>query len=122
MKYVKMLIVFLLLGVSVMGAAWADRGHHHYGGRGHIGVMIGIPWSPWYYPPPYYYSPYNPPVVVQSQPQVYIEQQPAASTESYTAGDGNYWYHCASAKAYYPYVKECPEGWQKVLPQPPQQP
>ena len=30
-----------------------------------------------------------------------------------------YWYYCRSAKAYYPYVKNCPEGWQAVQPQPP---
>jgi hypothetical protein len=26
------------------------------------------------------------------------------------------WYYCASANAYYPYVAECPEGWQTVAP------
>ena len=123
MKRIKLLIVLLmLLGVSGIGTAWADRGHH--GGGGHFGVMIGIPWGPWYYPPPYYYPPYYSPVVVQQQPQVYIEQQqvPAAPAESAATAPSNYWYYCASAKGYYPYVKECPGGWQKVLPQPPGQP
>ncbi|MBI2319242.1 MAG: hypothetical protein HYY28_00245 [Betaproteobacteria bacterium] len=27
-----------------------------------------------------------------------------------------YWYYCASAGAYYPYVQFCPEGWQKAIP------
>jgi hypothetical protein len=27
-----------------------------------------------------------------------------------------YWYYCDSAGAYYPYVAECPEGWQPVVP------
>jgi len=27
-----------------------------------------------------------------------------------------YWYYCASAGAYYPYVGVCPEGWQPVVP------
>ena len=27
-----------------------------------------------------------------------------------------YWYYCGSAGAYYPYVAECPEGWQPVVP------
>jgi hypothetical protein len=31
----------------------------------------------------------------------------------------SYWYYCASAAAYYPYVQQCPEGWQPVVPQPP---
>ena len=121
MKWIKLLIALVLLGVACMNTAWADRGH---GGRGHFDVMIGVPWGPWYYPPTYYYPPYYPPVVVQQQPQVYIEQQqvPAAPAESAPAAPGNYWYYCAAAKGYYPYVKDCPGGWQKVLPQPPGQP
>jgi len=27
------------------------------------------------------------------------------------------WYYCNDAKAYYPYVRECPSGWQRVVPQ-----
>jgi hypothetical protein len=30
------------------------------------------------------------------------------------------WYYCASAKAYYPYVTECKEGWRSVPATPPQ--
>jgi hypothetical protein len=30
------------------------------------------------------------------------------------------WYYCASAKNYYPYVPNCPEGWKAVPSQPPQ--
>lgn len=30
-----------------------------------------------------------------------------------------YWYHCSSPKGYYPYVKQCPPGWVKVVPHPP---
>jgi hypothetical protein len=30
------------------------------------------------------------------------------------------WYYCASAKNYYPYVPDCPEGWKAVPAQPPQ--
>ena len=54
-------------------------------------------------------------VVRPEPPPVYIEQQeaPAEATQQY-------WYYCPSGKGYYPYVKECPEGWQRVLPQPAQ--
>jgi len=33
------------------------------------------------------------------------------------------WYYCNDTRAYYPYVRECPSGWQKVIPQatPPEQ-
>ncbi len=52
-----------------------------------------------------------------AQPPVYIEQsEPAAQPVQAQ----HYWYYCKSGKGYYPYVKECPDGWQKVLPQPEQ--
>ena len=105
-KLLSALLALLLLG---MGSAWA------HGVRGHVGVgvYVGPYWSPWFYPPPYYYQP-QVVVVPQAPPPVYVEQQeaPAASSQQ------QYWYYCAGAKAYYPYVKECPGGWQKVLPQP----
>ena len=64
---------------------------------------------PWY---PYsYYS--APPVVIKQQPPVYIEPEEQES---------GYWYYCQEAQAYYPYVKSCPGGWMKVVPEatPPQ--
>ena len=33
------------------------------------------------------------------------------------SADG-YWYYCESSDGYYPYVKECPGGWQRVAPRP----
>lgn len=129
MNKIKLIIALLLLGAVGAGNAWADRGHGH--GRGHgrvqFGVMIGPYWgAPWHYPPPYY-SGYYPQVVVRPQaPQVYIEQEPAPAAPlppaPAAAAPANYWYYCAAARGYYPYVKECPSGWQKVLPQPSGQP
>jgi hypothetical protein len=29
-----------------------------------------------------------------------------------------YWYYCRHPEGYYPYVKQCPEGWMKVVPNP----
>lgn len=78
----------------------------------------GYWWGPGYWGPRYVYPPYGyyaPPVVVAPQdPPVYIERD--APAESAVPA---WWYWCADAKAYYPYVKECPGGWQRVLPQPP---
>ena len=92
------------------GAALARGGHGH--GGAHWGVFIGAPWG-WYYPPPYWYAP---PVVVQSAPPVYIERGAAPASQE---DDAYYWYHCSRPEGYYPYIKECPGGWQKVVPTPP---
>ena len=32
----------------------------------------------------------------------------------------NYWHYCRNPEGYYPYVKNCPEGWLQVAPQPDQ--
>ena len=111
MKTIKLLIALLLLGAAGTGSAWA------HGGNVHFGVAIGVPlWGPWYYPPPYAYDYYSP-VVVQSSPPVYIQEQAAPA-----AAPANDWYYCAAARGYYPYVKDCPGGWQRVSPRPPGQP
>lgn len=117
-----------VLAATVSGSAFA----WNHGGHARFGVYIGGPgfWyhQPYYYPP--YYSPYYPgyaypPVVVAPPaPQVYIEQgslAPAqAPAQSQSPSPSNWWYYCADTKGYYPYVKECPAGWQRVAPQPQQ--
>ena len=118
MKTLGFLLAALALG---MGTAQADPRH-----RSHVdfGFYMGGP-GPWFYgPPPVYYPPYYYPprvvVVPQEAPTVYVEQAPqAAAPAPAPAQQPAYWYYCRSAKAYYPYVKNCPEGWQAVQPQPP---
>lgn len=104
MKLLKLLlIVALLFGFSAGSPAWADRGHHHFHGHAGFGAFIAVPlFYPWYY------SPYPPPY-----PPVYVEQGDPAS------GQNGYWYLCDNPSGYYPYVKECPAGWRKVVPTPP---
>lgn len=109
MKAQKFLVVLLALLLAGVGGAWARGGHVH----GHVGVYFGPVWGPWWYPPPYYSQPQ---VIVVPPPPVYIEQQDTSADPA--AAGQQYWYYCKSAKGYYPYVKECPNGWQKVLPQP----
>lgn len=120
-------IGFLIVGVMSCGNSWARGGHggHGHGGfHGHPGFSLyfGSPFysSPFYpypyYRYPYYYPYYNPPVVtVPVTPPVYIQQSPPA-TRDYPAG---YWYYCSNPDGYYPYIKECPDGWQQVEPTPP---
>lgn len=116
--------LILALAGFLAGNAWAGPPgwpHGHPRSSVQFGVYVGAPWGypPYgYYPPPVYYPHvYVPPVVV-TQPPVYIEQPgmpPAAPTL-----EVGYWYYCNEAQAYYPYVKQCPGGWQKVAPQPAQ--
>lgn len=86
--------------------------HHFVAPRPHIGVFVRAP-AFFYYPPPVYY--YPPLLAAPSPPPVYIEQGTAPGAEAQSAGN---WYYCADAQAYYPYIKECPGGWQPVAPAP----
>jgi len=118
--------IAVALTACLLGAVLALPAHaqHRYGGRGHphIGFSIGIPigWPYWgWYPYPYYYPPYQSNVVVvPSEPTVYVERPDAQSAQGTPEATGS-WYYCAGAGAYYPYVRECPGGWQRVAPRPP---
>ena len=118
--------LLLLLGLST-GNVWADRGRGHWRSHshGHIGVLIGPYWGAGYYASPFYYPPYPPVVVERADPPVYIEQQatlPERDEELSTVAQPGFWYYCQATQGYYPYVRECPAGWQKVAPQPSSKP
>jgi hypothetical protein len=114
------LLVMAILALVLFGAmpSYADRGgghfhdggHFHGGGHFGFGVVIGPGWGwPYYgYPYPYYSAP---PVVIESQPDVYVSPQPQPQSQSY-------WYYCSDPSGYYPQVQRCPKGWMKVLPDP----
>jgi hypothetical protein len=53
-------------------------------------------------------------LIVPASPPAYVEQ-PVAQAAPPEAQDG---YYCPEARQYYPYVKECPNGWQRVAPEP----
>jgi hypothetical protein len=64
----------------------------------------------------------GPPVVIQQSPPVFIERDPlpqAAPAPVTPPPPSGWWYFCPGAGAYYPYIRECPGGWQRVAPQPP---
>ena len=110
------------LTAAMLAACLAGGVAHAHGGHVHYSVVVGAPGF-WPYP---YYAPYYPPyyaypapVVVPQSPPVYVERgDEHAAAEDPAQGQG-YWYYCADAKAYYPYVKQCAGGWQRVVPQPP---
>lgn len=112
-----------LAGLAWPTAALAFRGHGHvrafhghthvfHGGpRAHVFIGVGPrfwwgpPWPYYAYPYPYYPEP----LVIERQPDVYVQQQPPAPQPYY-------WYYCEESKTYYPYVQQCPGGWKTVVP------
>ena len=104
-------LAIALAGITATSSAFA---WHRFGPRVSIGFGFGYPY-PYYYPP-YYYPPYYPAPVVLQRPPVYVEQSPQAAPSA--PAPSNYWYYCSESNAYYPYVKECAVGWQRVAPQP----
>jgi hypothetical protein len=120
----RLVLVGLLVGLLVTSAApgHAQRGGHgghgghgvppgrhggHSGphrGHGFHGPRVVVPFWPYWNP---YWDLYVPPPrVVVPPPQVYVEPAPPT------------WYYCANPPGYYPYVQECPGGWQPVAPPP----
>jgi hypothetical protein len=84
---------------------------HH----GRAVIFIGAPFYFWswpygysYLPPPYYYGPDY--VGRYELPPVYVEKFEGTPTPQ-TQGD----IFCPSANAYYPDVKDCPNGWQRII-------
>lgn len=129
------MIKFLLTGltISLLGILSSDVALAHsrynfginlgYYNPGYIGYGGHFGYRsygyPYFYPPLYAYPPYYPPttVVVPTTPPVYIQDEGKRPAQPQT----NYWYYCRNPEGYYPYVKQCPEGWLQVAPQPPDQ-
>jgi hypothetical protein len=62
---------------------------------------------------------------VPSTPSTYIEREQEGAEQEGTpqeSAPAGVWYYCPDSKAYYPYVKECPGGWQTVPAEPPAEP
>lgn len=130
-KLSTLLIAAMLGAAGLMTTESALAFGHGYrgypGSHVRFGVYVGAPlvvggyWGSPYYASPYYYSPaYYPPTVVTVpvSPPTYVEQ-PTAVAPAQAAPQPGYWYYCAESRSYYPYVNQCPGGWQRVSPQPP---
>jgi hypothetical protein len=130
MKHLKLLFAFLLFMGGTAAAAWAGgHGHGGHGGHGHGHVGVGVYFGPgWGWSYPYYpYSSYYPypaySAYPASGPVTYIEQgpsMPSAGPAEQAPRASSSWYYCHQPEGYYPYIKECPGGWQAVPAQPQQ--
>jgi hypothetical protein len=96
---------------AAYGPGWG-RGYGYGYGNGWRGNWAGAGY--YGYPAGAYYGPavaYAPPVVTYAsppQPMVLASQpQPAV------------WYYCQASAQYFPYVQECPTGWQTQAATPP---
>ena len=111
-------VLAALLALAMASGAQAQRwGHGHSHSRVVIGV--GVPfgwgyWPYWNYPAPYGYYPR---AVAPADPVIYVERGDADPEP--TQDPSQYWYFCRDSKTYFPYVKECPTPWQRVVPHSP---
>ncbi len=111
-------LLLLTAGVVLGATSGAALAHGYYYGP-QVGIAIGVPgfWygPPYYYPPPFAY----PPAIVVVPRQTYVPPPPQPMVPPVSPPAVATWYYCPESKAYYPYVAECPGGWQSVPAQPP---
>ena len=122
MKNKRWLLALLTFAMGASFTSGSALAQWHRGPRVGIGINFGFPYyAPYYVPPPYYYppAPYYYPTPAPLPPAEYIERPEPAPSSPQSSSSQSYWYYCADSKSYYPYVKECPGGWQRVSPTPP---
>jgi len=104
------------------GWGWGGWGWGGWGWGGSAWVGPGWGWGGWgwgwpgWSVPPVVVAPS--PVVVPSNPPIFVERGDVApSAQSGTLAPG-YWYYCHGPAGYYPNVADCPGGWEQVAPLP----
>lgn len=107
------------LGYPYYGYPNYGYGHAPYGYAPYGYASYG--YAPYGYPLQGYYGATTTVIATPATQPVYIEQSSATNNASGNssgpASDG-YWYYCSNPDGYYPYVKQCANGWQRVPPQP----
>jgi uncharacterized protein DUF6515 len=90
-------------------------------------TTVWVAGIPYYYANDVYYAAApggyvvtNPPMAAEAGPSPGAPPGPQASAPQPPQGpQASNWYYCESAKAYYPYVVQCKEGWKQVPASPP---
>ncbi|MCX7171356.1 MAG: hypothetical protein NTY41_14020 [Proteobacteria bacterium] len=145
MKFRASMLAIIAAGSLATTPSWAQHRGGHGGGGDHFwgpfGFLLGTailysavqqPRTVYYAPPPVVYAPpVYAPVAVQpyyveptyvSPPMVALPPPAppyAAQSQPTETPGGQWWYLCKKPAGYYPYVRECPSGWEKVSPTPP---
>lgn len=100
-------------------------GHGYSYGHGYYGGFYGgVYFDPWLFGYPVGYDMIYPDVVVTpGYFQTYMEgaqpPQSNAPSEAPQSNQSDDWYYCQNPAGYYPYVKICTNGWQRVPSTPP---
>ena len=133
---------FNILGFALLAVLAFASVHAHAGNVGwnvSVGGGYGGGWRPaaygpygpgwgpgwrgnWGYPGAYYgpYAGYYaPPAVVYAPPPVVTYVSPPQPLVLAAQPEPAVWYYCEASGKYYPYVQECPGGWQKQAATPP---
>jgi pimeloyl-ACP methyl ester carboxylesterase len=113
--FIALLAILSTTPADAAGHGWGRGGGWGWGGAWIAPALIGgaIAYDLTY---PYPYAqPY--PVYPQAYP-VYQQPYPVYAQPAPVQAPVQLWYYCASVKGYYPYVSNCPEGWQSVPAQP----
>ena len=120
----KTTVAFMILLAMLLAIPWySHAGHgHNSNTRVFIGgsFWFGPPpnWGPPAWGPRYYYGApvyYGSPAVIVAQPPVYAPPPQVYVQRGQTESD--YWYYCDNPQGFYPYIKSCPGGWMKVVPE-----
>ena len=81
-------------------------GHRHSGRHSHRSRHGGFYWAPDFWPWWDYVS--YPVVAMEPVPVQYVERN------EQEAQPADHWLYCAKAQGYFPYVGDCPDGWERV--------
>jgi hypothetical protein len=100
--------IVIRLGLAVAGLALIV-GAGAGAAQARVFVTFGVPFYPYYAPPPVYYSP----PVYYAPPPVYYAP-PTYAQPTYGQPAPQSWYYCYNPPGYYPSVPNCPDGWRQV--------
>lgn len=132
----RLIFASLILAMCTATDTVSAKGRHFHGPRISIGFGIGFApfayshpssYSRNYYPAPYYpyQSIYYPEVMVSTvvaPAPVYVRQGEVVSSSPFprtqiqpeVSANGSDWHYCHNPDGFYPSIKSCPSGWQRV--------